>query len=190
MDTLLVPIFRSHGTQSLLLIAELTSMVNNKNKYLDLLPKIPPPPTTDNCRDEERCLTSHGPLWDLTELVAIALADSDENTTVYMVTDDADTDHEALYQQGFCLLTAMQALPTAGEFKGSFWCKTSPAIINGVPRGKGRWIPCDSYVMPYILTNPNNNYTWTEKIYLKMCKGTSGNTVLFVSVHPSNKAGS
>lgn len=159
-------------------------MVNNENKYLERLPGIPHPPITDDCSDEERCLTSHGPLWNLEELVAIALADSDENTTVYMVTNDADTDHEELYQKGFCLLTAMQALPTAGEFRGSFWCKTSPVIIDGVCRGKARWIPCDAYAIPYELTNPINNYTWTANIYLKMCKGLTGKTVLFVSVHP------
>lgn len=158
-------------------------MVNNQNPYLLNNPALPAPPDIDDASNSDRKI-SDSPLWNLSEIVDIASHHSDENVTIRMVTRDADRDYENLLENGFDLLEQLKKLKTNGHFKGSWWCKASPATDRlGRPRGKGSWIPCDAYTITEKFENPHNGCCGTVKYYLKMSKNLDGTAILFVSLH-------
>lgn len=162
-------------------------MVNNqKIRYCEILPDIPPPPPVDDADKKDREISKKR-LWNLQEIVEIASRDNESNATIRMVTDKAIMDYEKLLVNGFDLLALLQQLKTKGRFRGAFWCKTSPSRDqNGSPRGNGVWVPCDSYVISEQYEHPVTGHCGTVDIYLKMCKGLDGSTVLFVSLHNSD----
>ena len=163
-------------------IAELTSMVNNRNRYLDKLPGLSEPPSSS---DGERAIPTSGPLWTLDEVIRAVKRHTEQTPTIRLVTEDATKDHEELVEQGFCLKTAIIQLETESRYKGSFWCKTSPLKIGGKSKGTGQWIPCDAYTVNCAFENPNNGYCGVNTYYLKLCMGLTGEAVLFVSTHLS-----
>lgn len=157
-------------------------MVNNPNPYLSMLSDLPSQPLADDADREDRYIRD-SPIWDLNELISIALRDP-ENGTVKMVTEKAEKDYEQLLENGFDLDDALRQLSTRPRFRGAFWCKTSPSKDNlGRPRGTGVWIPCDAYEVECGYVHPHTGYSGTAKYYLKMCRGLDGGAVLFVSLH-------
>jgi hypothetical protein len=161
-------------------------MVNNQNNpYLKIFPNILPPPVDD----ADRKVTKIGEkrLWNLQEIVEIASHDDESNVTIRMVTDEAIKDYKKLLVNGFDLPALLQQLKIKGHFRGAWWCKTSPSRDRkGNQRGSGVWVPCDSYVINESYEHPITGYRGTVVIYLKMCKGLDGSTVLFVSLHNSD----
>ena len=164
-------------------IAELTSMVNNRNKYLDILSGLTEPPASDTPPDHERDIKHDGPLWRLSDVVGIVSGHTETSPRIRLVTEDAINDHAELVEQGFCLVTAVCHLNKTGRYLKSVWCKTSPIKINGKYRGEGVWIPCDAYKVNCAFKNPHNGYSGTNTYYLKLCMGLNGDAVLFVSAH-------
>lgn len=163
-------------------VAKVTTMVNNSNPYLSRISDLPSPPPVDDADRKDRHIRD-SPIWDLDELIAIALRDP-ENGTVRMVTDKADRNYEQLLENGFDLDDALQQLAKRPRFRSAFWCKTSPSKDDrGQPRGTGVWIPCDAYEVECGFVHPHTGYSGTVKYYLKMCRGLDGCAVLFVSLH-------
>ena len=159
-------------------------MVNNRNPYCCIMSHLPDPPLGDDPDTEDR-LIRPGPIWVLEELVEIAMRD-DGAESFRIVTTRAEADFEALEETGFDLRAVMALLRTRGIFKGSAWCKSSPAEDRfGKPRGKGYWLPCDAYTVLASIVHPATGYAVTSEYYLKMAKGLNGTFVVFVSIHPS-----
>lgn len=167
------------------MVAIVTIMVNNRNSYCCRDSDLPDPPSRDDPDVEDRTIQS-GPIWDLNELVEIA-ARTGATDSVHVVTKRAETDLEALEETGFDLQEVMMLLPINGKFKGSAWCKSSPATDRfGNPRGKGFWFPCDAYTVVASTIHPSTGYSSTAEYYLKMAKGLNGTFVVFVSIHLSH----
>lgn len=158
-------------------------MVDTQNLYLTIHPRIPPPPSRDDADRSDRKI-SGDPLWDLQEIINIAARHTAENVTVRMVTQDANREYENLLENGFDLQAALAQLLFRGRFKGSWWCKTSPAKdANGRPRGKGGWIPCDAYSFTDEYEHPKTGYRGKVDCYFKLCRSIDNTAVLFVSLH-------
>lgn len=157
-------------------------MVNNLNSYLSQVRGLPSPPSVDDSDRSDRYI-GDSPIWDLGDLITIALKDP-ENGTVKMVTDRANSNYAQLLENGFDLEDALHQLARCARFKGAFWCKTSPSKDGyGRPRGTGAWIPCDAYEVECGYVHPLTGYSGTARYYLKMCRGLDGCAVLFVSLH-------
>jgi len=166
------------------MIAELTIMVNNQNRYLRIFSNIPLPPSIGDADNEDRKI-GETPLWDIQDIVAIAKTHSEQSVKVRMVTNKADRDYGVLTENGFDLNEILSQMASRGRYKGSWWCKTSPAKDkDGRPRGKGAWVPCDAYeVTACEYEHPVTGYRGKADYYLKMCKSITGTVVLFVSLH-------
>lgn len=156
-------------------------MVNNKNLYLNYNSKLTEPPAVNDGDTSDRFIQAY-PIWNLNELINIALKNCGNN--IKIVTDKATKNYEALLEDGFDLLSTLKAISNNGKFKEAVWCKTSPRKDrNGKPRGLGSWIPCDAYSVNCEFEHPVTGYKGVVNYYIKMCKGLDGNTVLFVSIH-------
>lgn len=148
-----------------------------------MLPGIPTPPSVDEPAKQERKIGDTA-LWDLAELIAIAENHREEAPTIRTVTYDAERDLENLQQLGFDFVDVLKKVAARGNFKGAWWCKTSPAKDrHGRPRGKGAWIPCDAYTLIDEYYHPTARKTLKAEYYLKMSKALDGTTVYFVSIH-------
>jgi len=165
------------------LIAELIIMVNNKNPYFQVLPNLTSPPDINDVNKSDRKISDE-PLWDLQKIVAIASQNAANNITIRMVTDKAERDYQNLLENGFDLLEVLSKLAGKVNFKGAWWCKTSPAKgRDGKPRGTGRWIPCDAYTITIDFEHPKTLYCGKAEYYLKMSMSPQGSVVFFVSLH-------
>ena len=151
------------------------------NVYFKNNPKLTEPPPLDDDNSPDRSIQDT-PIWDLDELKKIALKNNGNN--ILIVTNKANKNYEALLESGFDLPSTVEAIDKKRDFKGAFWCKTSPKKDkHGKSRGLGSWIPCDSYSVNSVYEHPITGYKGLVIYYLKMCKGLDGNTVLFVSIH-------
>lgn len=156
-------------------------MVNNKNLFLKIHPKLTVPPELDDANTSDREIQNN-PIWDLATIIELIQKHNGNN--IQIVTSKADRDYENLLENGFDLLETLLKIDVKNDFRGAFWCKTSPALDSkGRRRGTGVWIPCDSYSVKCEFEHPVSGYKGLVSYYIKVCQGLDGNAVLFVSIH-------
>lgn len=148
-------------------------MVNNVNHYKQILPDIPDPPDENNADSSDRHIGDQ-PLWCIKTIIDLIKSDN-----YLVVTNKGENNHEVLVANGFDLKAEINYLTTQ-DYLGSYWCKASGK------RGKGKWLPCDSYRLKSTFTHPVTGYTGPAVYYLKMCKNIYGDSVLIISIHLSS----
>lgn len=155
-------------------------MVNNKNPFQNLYPKLTSSPELDDGNTSDRYI-QNSPIWELDKLIEII---QKHEGNIKIVTDGAKKDFENLLENGFNLIETLLQVNVTNDFRGAFWCKTSPSLDSrGKRRGPGSWIPCDSYSVKCEFENPVNGFSGLVSYYIKLCQGIDGNAVLFVSIH-------
>lgn len=145
-------------------------MVNNENPYLAILQNLPNPPLGNDPNGDDREIGKN-PLWSLEDFKKKSAEHSEAKPTLIPVTKKCRNDLRNLTEVGFDLAAHIQAL-TGLHFKNAVWCQTG-----------SMWIPCDAYSLKASFTVPSTGYCGTTEYYFKMCKGLTGNTVVFVSIH-------